>query len=221
MATRFYLPSTTGDTPISPAISGGWGATGNLRRYNTSPIRSGTAFSNQRSASISTTGYLFVSQFISPPLASQTISGIASGVSGVIWSYAQNTGFNVSTAICIRVVNAGGTGVGTVLPITSGTLAFTTTGTNHNIPATQTISTVNVSPGYYLVIELGARHNTAVASASTTYRYGDSSTSGDLLYNQSGTVSGHNPWIEFKQDLLFATGVTTWNPLLSCGFFMD
>lgn len=207
MATRFYLPSS-GAADVSPAYSSEWDNTGSASRLQLSRLRSGSAMADAAITDATATANrdVLIRQYVSAPLSAQTISGTVKGYIRAIESSASD---NLRAQVVIRVVsNDGSSVVGTLYAgdLTTGTSDPTSefdsaTMRNREYPrgGAQAISSLAVSDGDRLVIEIGWRKHVA-ASVSGTLRIGDADTSLDLAEDESSS-SDYNPWIEFSGNL--------------------
>lgn len=202
MSTRLYFPSTgvcNIEIPFS-GTSNGWALTGVAQRLYLTRSASGTLMASTTSNQSSAVENLLVRQYISPPLAAQTFAG---SVSGQMRGSESNAAANASSAIGIRIVNSlGTTERGLVLPITTGTLEYTTSLVNRfSPPKTNVIG--STSQAYdRLVIEVGGRKLAASTNRTVTLSHGDNST--DLPTDES-TTAANNPWIEFSNNISFLT----------------
>lgn len=121
---------------------------------------------------------------------------------------------NLTTAVAIKVIKADGTDRGVLLAVSaSDDTAATppewssTTLTNRRFQdssenASITLSSLAVSDGDYLVVELGARQASTSTATNWGARIGDGAAS-DLAEDDT-TTAANNPWIEFSGNLLFA-----------------
>jgi len=211
MATRFYLPSS-GDPPVTPAFMA-WNKTSQAVRRAMLTIKSGTAMTSSGNITLqagTSPNFILIYQFVSAPLAAQTISG---NVSGVIIAK-QNSDLNDATlALGIKVVtNDGQTLRGTLLGITAddSLVSELTSGTpsqrqfrNSTEQTAIPLSEVVVQSGDRLVVEIGFRELRDSTTSYVTAYTGDNAAS-DLTQSDSGTVQ-NNPWIEFSQTLSFSS----------------
>lgn len=211
--TRFYLPST-GTAAVSPAFDAAWNDVSAVVPRPTSATKGTSAFVEITDTETSTSSGWDVAlgQFISAPLAAQTISGNALGY---IRARENNAAANARSQMVIRVVSGDGLTIrGTLLAQSTDTtnvnewVATTTPSAarNSRVPRlgyATTLTPVAVQQGDRLVIEVGGR---AVNTASTSYAlsmwFGENAV--DLAANETGIVDGA-PWIEFDSPILFYT----------------
>jgi len=214
MATRFYY-SSTGVAAVSPDFAAEWDDTtifdpiGNaLRRELTNP-RGASSFATITVAedagqTANELDHLFV-QFVSAPLAAQTIAGTAKGR---IRASESGAAANARSQCVIRVVSNDGTTVrGTLYAGDTAALAseWATSLTNRQMPrgTSVNLSSVDAQLGDRIVVEIGGRmHNTVTNQFGTTLRIGEAG-AGDLPEDETDT-NDLNPWIEFSQTLRFA-----------------
>jgi hypothetical protein len=202
MPNKFYLP-TGGAAPISPAFDTGWNINTNGDRISLSFSTGATALTSKTTAASASIGWNLQRQYVSPPMAAQTIAGF---VSGQLRSNCSVAGGVLSTALTIKYFSNDGTVLrGTGLALKSGTSAFTTTLTNRFIPNSGNLTSVALSEGDRIVIEVGARQNAAVSSTYTE-NFGNNAAT-DLAIEQTGTAA-LNPWISFSQSLKFLSSGT-------------
>lgn len=224
MATRFYLPWTTGPTAeAAPAYGSGWGVvpTG-AGRGKTSTTKANTALTTETAANFAETSTSVVNvlhrQYVSDPLAAQTISGT---FSAVVRALESATAANANLQVILRVVSfdgtvergvlyAGHTAANTATVNVLGQEFPTTLGTRI-IPSGTALSSVSAQANDRLVLELGARHdNTSATSYNTTFNLGDPTATADFSL-VSGTTTAGDPWIELSGNLTFATAPTAYN----------
>jgi hypothetical protein len=160
------------------------------------------------SATTSAIGNVANRQYIFGPLAAQTISGT---VKGQLIGLESNAAADGTPAIGIRVIAPDASTVrGTALAVTARTLDAnneypTTTAANRTLAASAALSSVSVTAGDYLVIEIGWRENSASANRSVTQTFGDVNGATDLPEDQTTTGTTSDPWIEFSGNILPAT----------------
>jgi hypothetical protein len=199
--TRFYLPSsgTSDITPTFETGAAGWtdiltATPGHLRcRRVLTYTATGT-----KSSLAATIGRFLFNQYVSDPIAAQTIGG---GVSGEMAGIVSHTsGVTAYTAIIIKVVsNNGSTTRGTLLSMKQGnTVIPPTTAAGRWTPPPTTLNTVTSENGDRIVIEVGVTAEVMNNPRLATCTYLDNST--DLTEGGASTL---NPWVEFNQDILF------------------
>lgn len=198
--TRFYLPST-GTAAVSPVFTtAGWGdtTTGAPDRIRCLTHKTNSAITNKAVTVNSSSLTVLNRQYVSDPIAAQTIGGTVQGQ--LIGACSKTT----YSSITIRIVSAEGTMVrGTLLAIKNGTFAYPDpTAANRYTPVPGTALTV-VTPesGDRIVIEIGF-DRTATGNTATNQYFGDNGTT-DLGSNESETSTTANPWVEFSQDIKF------------------
>jgi hypothetical protein len=153
---------------------------------------------------------VFFRQYVSDPLAAQTIAGT---VTGWIKAAESNLAANANGQLVIRVVSNDGSIVrGTLLAATTTTGTapaneFTATLGSRLFPGSGgTLSSVAVQDGDRIVIDIGTRnHNTVTTNYTTTLQFGDNSATDHTAAAQTTTV---NPWLEFSQDLLYPPDIS-------------
>lgn len=212
--TRYYLPST-GAADVNPTYSSDWHNNGSAARLELVTTKISSAMTSATATTDATAGtrYHLIRQYVSNPLAAQTITGT---VKGVISGLESNTAADVTLAIKIFVVsNDGATVRGTLLAISTpddytpgtgvGGSEFTNVSlTNRQVKdATEatslTLTDVTTVSQDRLVIEIGTAERTTNSTRTMTVRIGDASAS-DLAENETGT-SDDNPWVEFSANI--------------------
>ena len=199
--TLFYLPSSSAAPPISPAASGAWaGIASNFTHVNMPITKTSTAITAQ-STSVSAVQFGF-RQYISPPLAAQTISGsIYSSLFGIMGS----SGSQAMYVIIKAFAPDGVTVRGTLLYFTSyGSQTFTASPGATSYINNMSLTSVAVSAGDYLDVELGVQDFNATETDQLFF--GDNASS-NYLYTGSTTTTGKNPTIMFSSNITFITAV--------------
>lgn len=223
MATRLYF-TTDALTGIGiPVVTqdASWEQFGSLRSWLSSR-KLGSSFLSRALAETSTSGTYdsCQQQFVSKPLAAQTIAGT---VKAIMRCAESNAAADMRSQMCIRVVSGdGGTVRGTLLAHDASALSnewFVGSGVslqNRKFPlnwsgAGATLTSVVAQAGDRLVVEIGNRaHNTVSTQYYGYIETGDGATT-DCAENETDTFQ-YNPWIEFSQDIIFQEDVSR-----SCG----
>lgn len=218
MPTRFYLPSA-GAPDVSPAWGGAWTGSlvdGTQPRFPLVTTKSDTALATASHAEAVTSNPAKnpLAQFVSAPLAAQTIGG---NVSGVILARESSTSANASLALVVRVVSSDGLTERAVLYapaagfINSTTVAdawgseFATTASTRTVPVTA-LTPYTCVDGDRLVVELGSRNENSVATNYTaTLTIGDPAATADYA-RTPGLTTSLDPWIEFDSTIAFSSG---------------
>lgn len=210
-ARRFYLPSA-GTPSVTPAFGAGWGLTTTATRRSLVIQPTNTLNTSvQGTETTSTVVDVLSGQFVSAPLAEQSISGT---VSAVIQTWESTTSADAFLQMRIRVVSNDGSVVrGTLYGgQTETTVSATTTAANYEFTTsalTRRLSAVattpiNVAHGDRLVVELGWRAaNLTTTSRSAALYFGDPTGVAD--YPLAVDATGGRPWVEFSQDIAFQT----------------
>ena len=203
MATRFYLPSS-GSAEVAVTPSASWG--------DTTQAESAKACVTAKIASALTTITsddnnnadldVLKQQYVSDPIAAQTLS--AQTIKYQIRASEVDAGFNLFTAIGIRVVsNDGSSVVGTVIDVTRDGLELAV-GTLTNRQFSATSGAVSASDGDRIVIELGAGGDPAGGGDHDfSLRIGDAA-GADLAEDDTSTTD-NDPWVEFANTITFQT----------------
>lgn len=210
MATRFYYEGVAAGVPtLTPAFDAAWGVTGQaVRRFLSLAADSGNS-ARETFAVAETTATnpvnVLAFQFISAPLAAQTIS--AQTLKGVIRVAEANLDADYDAQMVVRVVSNDGTSVvGTLMGAHSNALAseFNTVFQDRKFPLNEinpfTVTSVTASAGDRLVVEIGVRsYNTHTTSRNATFLIG---TGAPLTTDAADVNTGGNdsdrPWMEFS-----------------------
>ncbi len=175
-----------------------------------SPHRSGTAIgsdiSHNGGFSAAQDQDALMGQFISPPIAAQTVSGTVKMQMQVSEASAAR---DARSQLVVRVVSHDGLTVrGTLYAGDTGSLTdewAVGTETNQTFPqdplSPATMTSVVASEGDRIVVEYGFRqHQTGTNANDARMNLGDGGSSGDLADSESDTQTGttFNPWIEFS-----------------------
>lgn len=215
MATRFYLP-TTGAAPISPAPTAEWEDTANAA----SPLKMVTTRINSafNTFSIAESGGsgdnfrdLLAIQYVSDPIAAQTITGTLKGQ--MLMSESATAANMLAQLILIVVSGDGSTVRGTLFGGTTSTALqdeITTTIRNQMNPPISispvTLTSVAAQNGDCIVAEIGARaNNISFTNFTFNLRLGDDAAS-DLPEGQT-LDTADNPWIELSANIIFGAAM--------------
>lgn len=204
MATRFYFTSQQNIT-ITPDAS--WEQTANAIFRNLSTTRPTYTFAttlNGKSTGANP-GDVLMGQFVSEPLAAQTING---DVKGIIRALESAASADMRAQMNIRVITAVNTVRGTLLAHDTSALSNefdATTLTNRKFPVNWTgsgtaLSSVVAESGDRIVIEIGFRGFTGAGPNASLEFTGANAT--DLAENETDVLQ-NTPWIEFSADLVF------------------
>ncbi|WP_460558809.1 T9SS type A sorting domain-containing protein [Ferruginibacter profundus] len=197
--TRFYLNLNTAAT-LTPAYNAGWNVTTGATRYAMNTTRDGSAITSKTSSSITgiATGRCLLDQWISDPLAAQTITGTFTGQ--IRYQLSSATSTTGQGFIYLRVINADGSIATEVGSATTTTLSATTL-TNRTMIALP-VGTLNITAGQRICIDLGWSYN-IVAAVNRTCTISRGSAAGTDLAVDNTTTTGNNPWVQFSQTLAF------------------
>lgn len=203
MATKFYLQSS-GTPAASPALSASWNNyfSGTTRIFPTSTIRTSTTMTTFTDATANF--YRAVAQWVSEPLAAQTITGSIAWVARCCTSSTTGSHFLIVEG---RVVSNDGSVVrGTFwAPTTSSSGAWVENGTltsRQAQPATA-VTNVDAQAGDRIVWAMGYE---AGATASNTKSISIGTSSATDLTLVDGTTTANNPFIQLSMDVVFQTG---------------
>ncbi len=208
--------TSSGSTPISPAVSGSWERTaGNFFR---APLNvSGTNLNTTRTSFVDVHGNdlgtddCVLAQFVSPePLnVDQTITGTFSLVVG---GFSATSIDNLWLAVIARVIKPDGTERGVLLVQTtdSGALKYGTTDRTR-IWSALSVTSVAALAGDYIVVEVGSHSAVAGVGAQVTMWFGDPTGASDSALT-AGLATTNVHWCEFSQTLTFGVPIPPITP---------
>ena len=222
MATTFYFPQAVSAdvTPPAPVESTTW------EHVNTMSLGSTICklLTTADSSTLTTTAYAPDAadhltnndschrQYVSGPLAAQTISG---NITGQFQCLEQFNNCNLFLSMKVLVCsNDGSSTVATLLAITRSTASEAgTTLANRTFPSTA-LSSYACAKGDRLVVEIGLGGNITSGTAGTighngSLRFGCNASSGDLPVNNTQTGTTYRPWIQFSNDVATINEATT------------
>lgn len=224
MATRFYLPST-GAAPISPDYSSGWEDTTQASRLKLVTTKISSAMTTATFLDSNATDRdCLVRQWVSAPLAAQTISAQTIELQMRCGQVSSAGGGNNFLTWLVKVVAPDGTTVRGYIVGSSGNprrddteMAFANpTPPLTNRRDTLTTTSVAVTAGDYLVIEIGTGGDPGIGSDHDVWlRIGDADAS-DLPEDDTDTTD-KNPWVEFPNDITFQSATSSRRMLMGVG----
>ncbi len=196
--TRFYLNLNTAAS-LSPSYNAGWTVTTGATRYAMNTTKDGSAITSKTTSAVSgvSSGRCLLDQWISDPLAAQTITGTFTGQ--VRFNISNITSTTGQGFLYLRVINANGTIATEVGSAT--TAALTATLTNRTLISLP-VGTLNITAGQRICIDLGWSYNIAAAVSRTCTISRGSAAAADLAADNI-TIAANNPWVQFSQTLLF------------------
>jgi hypothetical protein len=206
VATRLYY---SGYSPsVSPAFSAEWDRTAaGVRR--TLELKKASNINAESGAveAVTTAPYdVILRQFCCPPLkGAQTISGF---VKGQMRARESDPSCDMSRAVSIRVVsNDGLTERGILLSDFQSSLTseFDTTQTDRSFPPNSALTPLACQDGDRIVVEIGYRAFNTVGGNLYGYVWFNNSSATDDLPEDETTTDNLCPWIEFSQDIVFAS----------------
>ncbi len=207
MATRFYL--TNAVSALTPSADASWENNPLLssdRRRLMTTTRIGTPFASYTNNFGTINQDSIILQFISAPLAAQTVSG---NVKAIIRASEGAASGDYRSQMNVRILAHDSSAFrGTLLAHDAGALAseWATTLTNRKFPVNYAGSGGALTPvaaqlGDRLVVEFGYRTHSS-NNVGATLEVGDVSAT-DLVEDEVGTTQD-TPWIEFDNTITFA-----------------
>lgn len=206
MATRFYFPLDTA-APVNPDFTAAWNYTSEaVRRALASSKGSSSVTAGTQVGPWTAGNYALDRQYISAPLAAQTISGTFKGQL-MVREYA-DTDNVAAVLICVKVVsNDGSTVRGTLLTLNyyGGAAEFINNATHRNkkIADGDALSSVAAQAGDRLVIEIGYS-DVSGTTPEASAKWGENAD--DLPENETQTTDGAG-WIEFSGTITFSQDI--------------
>lgn len=198
--TRFYLNTITASS-VSPAFNAGWNVTTGANRYEMNPIKDGSTLITRTSSAIGGVAVrkALIDQWVSEPLAAQTINGTFTGQ--IQFNLNNTTSTTGQGFVYLRVINSNGTIASEVGSSTTSNL--TTTLTNRALVSLPIVG-LNITAGQMLAIEVGWNYSVGTSTTRTGTSIKGSSSGTDLTAaDNSQTGTTRNPWVEFSQTLTF------------------
>lgn len=221
MATRFYLPRWDGRAaPATVPFGGQWERTTNAFRLLAATTKGATAplstTGGQFTKDGATAGYdVLQAQFVSEPLAAQTISG---SFSAVVRAGESATAADATLQVVIRVVSGDGVtqrgvlygGHAAALNATVGAIGqeMATAAQTRIFPAGTALTSVAAEAGDRLVIEVGARHHGTNTAVNSFIQLGDAAATADHTL-AAGATTSLCPWVELSATLAFTPTAST------------
>jgi hypothetical protein len=214
MATRLYLPPSSGATGISPAPAAEWENAGSIGRVVPSLIKTNTAPATQQVVDATATANrdVLFKQYVYPLPAGTRFSTLDT-IKGRVLVFEAAAANNLRSQCIIRVIASDGTTVRATLyagDLTTGTSnptsEWNTSQRNIQMPRGASVACAanyTTVAGDYLVIELGYRKH-AAASTTGNMRFLDNNAS-DLAENETATTDA-NSWIELTTSFEPASG---------------
>ncbi|MEI9958051.1 MAG: hypothetical protein WDM90_17505 [Ferruginibacter sp.] len=200
--TRFYLNTGTASA-VTPAFNTNWQVTSGAARYEMSTVKDGSTTGSNVSASAAgtPTRRVLIDQFVSEPLAAQTIAA-GTTFTGQVQYKVTTTPTSGVGAVYLRVINSNGTIANEVANVVSPTVFTTTTNANGTFSYTVPAGGIAITAGQMIVIDLGWNYTVGSSSTRTASATEGSSVGSDLPYNTASATLA-NPWFQFSQNLVF------------------
>ena len=199
--TRFYL-NLNATPPLSPAYNAGWNVTTGASRFSMHFVKDGSPLANYSSGSTgaAATRKCLIAQWISDPLAAQTITGTFTGQAEFLIS-STGGGSTGQGFLYLRVINADGSIATEVGTCTTSNLI--TTLQDRNL-ISLALGTLNITAGQSICIDLGWNYSAGANTTRTASVSAGSSSATDLTLNDNTyTTPVENPWVQFSQTLVF------------------
>jgi len=196
--TRYYLNTGT-TSPVAPAANAGWNVTTGAIQYRMSEVKDGSTLANNVSASVGAAAVrkVLIDQWVSDPLAAQTITGTLTGqIRYDISSVTSTTGQGFAY---LRIISNDGTSIVTEV----GTLTTTdlsTTTTNRTMISLN-VGTLTINSGERICIDIGWNYSVGTNTTRTAFISTGSSSGTDLPVDNTATAA-NDPWMEFSDNII-------------------
>ncbi|MGH9651115.1 MAG: hypothetical protein ACRD3I_11675, partial [Terriglobales bacterium] len=215
--TRFYFPSGTSySATVSPGFDSGWNYTSEASRFTMRTTKGATAIAagTQIGAWTATAGQRALDrQYISAPMAAQTISGTVL-MQLMVREFATTDNVDRCIIKVLIVSHDGATVRGTPLAIGnySTTAEFVSNATHRNKTCADgdTLTSVAASAGDRIVVEIGYENSGSATTPEAAAKWGENATA--LPIEEAQTTDGAG-WIEFSGAITFL------DPVGTSGFF--
>lgn len=216
MGTRFYVETIATAPLVTPSSwSAGWNKTSGAVDRRLTPVRhSGNSTTITNAASGTAGHFTAIVRYVYGPLPAQTLSGT---IKGQFRCQEQSDVDNFALAVAAKIIQSDGTDRGVLVGVSASDLVNSTPPemavagvglTNRKLndsaeSAAITLSSVAITAGDYLVLEIGAIQ----AGSSTSVNgidLGVTDNSATDLAEDDTTTTADNCWVEFSQTLLLA-----------------
>lgn len=197
-ATRFYLSNSL-TSGIAPAFNAGWNVTTGANRYMMKTVKDGSTLASRTTSSgQAAVAKFLMHQWISVPLAAQTLNGTFTGQ--IRFNQSSTTSTTGQGFGYIRLFKADGTLRTEISTFTTTNL--TTTLTNRTCTSGMVDPGIAISAGDRIVVEIGWNYSVGTNTTRTGTGSFGTSPATDLAVDNT-TTTANCPWIEFSQTLIF------------------
>jgi len=195
--TRYYLNTGT-TSPVSPAANAGWNVTTGAIRYQMSEVKDGSTLANNTSAAVGAVAVrkVLIDQWVSLPLAAQTITGTLTGQ--IRYDISSTTSTTGQGFCYLRIISNDGTSIVTEVG-TMTTTNLSTTTTNRTLISLN-VGTLNINAGERICIDIGWNYSVGTNTARTAFISTGSSSGTDLPADNTATAA-NDPWLEFSDNI--------------------
>lgn len=197
--TKFYLNLNTASS-VTPAFNSGWNVTTSASRFVMSTVKDGSTIGSRTTSNSGAVAprKCLVDQWVSAPLAAQTITGTFTGQAR--FNQSSTTGVTGQGFLYLRIVNPDGSIASEVG--TGTTTNLTTTLTNRTITFSVGSLNIPVTAGQMIAVELGWNYSAGTSTTVNGTLSRGSSSITDLAVDNT-TTTANNPWVQFSQTLVF------------------
>jgi hypothetical protein len=193
--TRLYLTLTT--RPATVAFNAGWNVTTSAARYVLGTDRDGTTIASRTSGASGAAAVrkCLVDQFVSQPLAAQTINGTLDGQ--IRFNQSSTSSTTGQGFVYVRLINTDNSVASEIGTMTTTNL--TTTLTNRTLVQLASLN-ISVTAGQRIAIDVGWNYSVGTNTTRTGTASRGASAASDMSVDNTSTTA-NNPWVQFSQTL--------------------
>lgn len=194
--TRLYL-NLKAFSSGTPAFNAGWNVTSGAARFVLDTYRDATTIASKTSGQTGAASprKMLVDQFITPPLAAQTINGTLDGQIRENQSSVSST--TMQGFVYVRLI---GTDYSIVSEIGTMTTTNTTTTLTNRTQIQLSGLNVTVTAGQRIAVDIGGNFSSGTNTTRTFTASRGSSSTTDLPADNT-TTTANTPWFQFSQNL--------------------
>lgn len=193
--TRLYLTVTPRTATV--AFNAGWNVTTNAARYILNTDRDGSTIASRTSSASGAAAVrkCLVDQFVSQPLAAQTITGTLDGQ--VRFNQSSTSSTTGQGFVYVRLINTDNSVASEIGTMTTTNL--TTTLTNRTLIQLASLN-ISVTAEQRIAIDVGWNYSVGTNTTRTGTASRGASAAADMSVDNTSTTA-NNPWIQFSQTL--------------------
>lgn len=181
------------------SFNAGWNVTTGAKRYYMAAQKDGSTIASKTSGQVGASAVrkCLIDQFITAPLAAQTITGTLDGQ--IRFNQSSTSSTTGQGFVYLRVINADNSVATEVGSLTTTNL--TTTLTNRTLVQLN-VGTLNITAGQRLCVDIGFNESVGTNTTRTGTTSRGSSAATNLAVDNT-TTTANTPWIKFSQTLIF------------------